>query len=255
MYQYWSMRVDAGDEPTPREVSEACKTTIHAARTAVRRYSSGIVPKPVSPGLAPKTVQNVHGFLHRALVDAVAWKYLSDNPASNVKPPRRPRTRRQVWKTEEIQIFLKSVRDDRFAALFLLELTTGIRRGQVCGLKWDAVDSDAGEITLHNNRVVVGGRARDKAGGKTRNADKTISIDRATVAALRRWRDVQDSERAFFDSTTTRATTCSPTRTAGHFTPTRSVNVSTAWPPRPACRASPFTISATRTPPAHCAPA
>jgi integrase len=140
----------------------------------------------------------VHAFLHRALVDAVAWKYLTDNPASNVKPPRRPRTRRQVWKAEEIQTFLASVRHDRFAALFLLELTTGIRRGQICGLKWAAVDLDAGEISVHDNRVVVGGQARDKAGGKTRNADQTISLDRASVTALRRWRDVQDSERTFF---------------------------------------------------------
>jgi integrase len=198
MYEYWSSRTAKGKEPTPRQVSEACGTTIHAARGAVRRYRSGIVPKPVSPGLAPKTVRNVHAFLHRALVDAVAWKYLTDNPASNVKPPRRPRTRRQVWKPEEIRIFLTSVRDDRFAALFLLELTTGIRRGQVCGLKWEAVDLDTGEITVHNNRVVVGGQARDKAGGKTRNADQTISIDRATIDALRRWRKVQDEERAFF---------------------------------------------------------
>jgi integrase len=198
MYKYWSKQTASGKEPTPRQVSEACKATIHAARTAVRRYRSGIVPKEVSPGLAPKTVRNVHAFLHRALVDAVAWKYLTDNPASNVKPPRRPRTRRQVWKPEEIQTFLVSVRHDRFAALFLLELTTGIRRGQVCGLQWDAVDFDSGEISVHNNRVVVGGQARDKAGGKTRNADQTISIDRATVAALRRWREVQDGERTFF---------------------------------------------------------
>jgi integrase len=198
MYEYWSSRTAKGKEATPRQVSEACGTTIHAARTAVRRYRSGIVPKPVSPGLAPKTVRNVHAFLHRALVDAVAWKYLTDNPASNVRPPRRPRTRRQVWRPEEIRTFLASVRGDRFAALFLLELTTGIRRGQVCGLKWEAVDLDAGEITVHNNRVVVGGQARDKAGGKTRNADQTISIDRATIDALRRWRKVQDEERAFF---------------------------------------------------------
>lgn len=198
MYEYWSTRTALGDDPTPRQVSEACNTTIHAARTAVRRYRSGIVPKQVSPGLAPKTVRNVHAFLHRALVDAVAWKFLTDNPASNVKPPRRPRTRRQVWKPEEIRTFLASVRHDRFAALFLLELTTGIRRGQVCGLKWDAVDLDIGEITVHNNRVVVGGEARDKAGGKTRNADQTISIDHATVDALRRWRKIQDSERTFF---------------------------------------------------------
>jgi integrase len=173
MYAYWSERNAAGNPPTPRQLSEACNTTIHAARTAVRRYRAGIVPRPVSPGLAPKTVRNV-------------------------KPPRRPRTRRTVWKPEEIRTFLASIRDDRFAALFLLELTTGIRRGQVCGLKWCDVDLDAGRITVHDNRVVVGGRALDKAGGKTRNADQTISIDRATVAALRHWRQLQDSEREFF---------------------------------------------------------
>ena len=64
--------------------------------------------------------------------------------------------------------------------------------------KWSAVDLDMAEITVHDNRVVVGGRARDKAGGKTHNADQTISIDRATVAALRRWRELQNGEREFY---------------------------------------------------------
>ncbi|MCA2286945.1 tyrosine-type recombinase/integrase, partial [Mycobacterium avium] len=69
---------------------------------------------------------------------------------------------------------------------------------QICGLKWSDVDLDAGEITVHDNRVVVAGHARDKAGGKTENADQTISIDRATVAALRKWREHQDGEREIF---------------------------------------------------------
>lgn len=198
MYKYWLQRTSRGEEPTPREVSMSCGTSIHAARDAVRRFRSGVAPKPLPPGLSPKTVRNVHAFLHRALVDAVNWKYLIDNPASRVKPPRRPRTRRQVWNTEEIRTFLTSVRNDRFAALFLLELTTGIRRGQVCGLRWPAVDLDGGRITVHDNRVVIGGHAVDKAGGKTRNADKTISIDPTTVAALRRWKETQDAEREFF---------------------------------------------------------
>ena len=100
-----------------------------------------------------------------------------------------------MWSRSQIQTFLMSVQRDRFAALFLLELTTGIRRGQICGRRWSGVDLDTGEITVHDNRVVVGGHARDKAGGKTRNADKTISIDRATLAALRRCRERQDGER------------------------------------------------------------
>ncbi|MCV7047366.1 site-specific integrase [Mycobacterium frederiksbergense] len=198
MYAYWSDRVIKGETPTAREVSDACETTIHAARAAVRRYRSGIIPKQMTSGLAPKTVRNIHAMIHRALVDAVAWKYIAYNPASNIKPPKRSRKRRMVWTPDQIQAFLLSVQRDRFAPLFLLELTTGIRRGQICGLKWSAVDLDAGEITVHDNRVVVGGHARDKAGGKTHNADQTISIDRATVAALRRWREYQDGEREFF---------------------------------------------------------
>ena len=198
MYAYWADRVAKGETPTAREVSDTCKTTIHAARAAVRRYKSGIIPKQMTPGLAPKTVRNIHAMIHRALVDAVAWKYINDNPASNVKPPKRPRTRRKVWKPDQIQTFLESVQHDRFAALFLLELTTGIRRGQICGLKWTDIDLDAGEITVHDNRVVVKGHARDKEGGKTTNADQTISIDRATLAALRSWHAVQSHEREFF---------------------------------------------------------
>jgi len=65
------------------------------------------------------------------------------------------------------------------------KFTTGIRRRQVCGLRWESIDLDAGEITVHDNRVVVGGRAHDKAGGKTKSADHRIAIDRGTIAALR----------------------------------------------------------------------
>lgn len=116
MYNYWSKRVIDGKSPTAREVSENCGTTIHAARTAVRRYKSGIIAKELPKGLAPKTVRNIHAMLHRALVDAVAWKYIAYNPASNIKPPKRPRRRRTVWNPDQIQTFLKSVQNDRFAA-------------------------------------------------------------------------------------------------------------------------------------------
>jgi hypothetical protein len=88
MFQYWSARVAKGENPKPIEVSEACGTTIHAARTAIRRYKSGIVPTELPPGLAPRTVRNIHAMIHRALVDAVDWKYIPYNPASNIRPPQ-----------------------------------------------------------------------------------------------------------------------------------------------------------------------
>lgn len=84
---------------------------------------------------------------------------------------------------------LASVQRDRFAALFLLELTTGIRRGQVCGLRWESVDLDAGEITVHDSRVVVGGQAGDKADGKTENADRVAAEQAASFLLRPDWDD------------------------------------------------------------------
>ena len=101
---------------------------------------------------------------------------------------------------DQIRAFLTSVRHDRFAALFLLELTTGIRRGQVCGLKWTSVDLDAGEITVHDNRVVVGGHARYKAGGKTKNADQTMPSIRKRSPPSAPGVTTQDRERDVFGS-------------------------------------------------------
>jgi hypothetical protein len=72
MFQYWSARIAEGENPKPIDVAAACGTSVHAARAAIRRYKSGIVPKEPTPGLALKTVRNVHALLHRALVDAVA---------------------------------------------------------------------------------------------------------------------------------------------------------------------------------------
>jgi hypothetical protein len=66
-------------------------------------------------------------------------------------------------------------------------------------LRQEFADLDAGEITVHDSRV-VGGQARHKAGGKTENAVKTIAIDRSTVTALGVWQRVQDTERPFYES-------------------------------------------------------
>ena len=195
MYEFWAAGVANGAPPTPREISEACGTTIHAARAAVRRYKRGNAPKAKPPGLEPKTLRNIHAALRAALADAVALKYIKYNPAAAIKAPRLERNQRPVWTPAQTRAFLRVLPSARLEALFMLDLTTGIRRGQLCGLRWPNVNLDRGTITLSNSRIVLHGRTSEKPGGKTANADKTIAIDSRTVAALRRWRTEQDEIR------------------------------------------------------------
>ncbi len=198
MYAYWTEHRDAGREPSAREIEQACGVTIHAARAAVRRFRTGRIPQVRPAGLAPKTVRNVHIMLHRALADAVGWRYLSDNPISFARPPKVSRGGRSVWTIEQLGRFLAYTSGDRFFALFLLAATTGMRRAELCGLHWSALDLDAELLSVQETRVVVDGRA-EASDGKSDSAGRLIALDPATVAALRAFHTLQESEREFFD--------------------------------------------------------
>ncbi len=159
MYAYWAGRIQLGEDPGPRDLVAACGVSIHAARAAVRRFRSGRVPASLSPGLAPKTVRNIHVMLHRALTDAVNWRYLSRNPAADARPPKVTRQRRPVWTPEQLRTFLQHSRGDRFYPLYLLATTTGMRRAELCGICWSAVDLVDRTLSVQEGRVVVAGHA------------------------------------------------------------------------------------------------
>src|SRR5205814_7204003 len=91
-------------------------------------------------GLAPATVRRVHVTAHKALRDAMRWGKLARNPADFADPPRERRPEMHVWSAEQARAFLAHVKGDRLSALYLLALTTGMRRGELLGLRWEDVD-------------------------------------------------------------------------------------------------------------------
>jgi integrase len=105
--------------------------------------------------MAPKTVQNVHAILHRALKDAMRWGYAARNVADAVDPPKGLPAERQVWTPEQLRAFLSHVREDRLYAAWLLVATTGLRRAELAGLRWLDVDLAAGRVSPRRPRVVV----------------------------------------------------------------------------------------------------
>jgi integrase len=137
--------------------------------------------------------------LHSALAHAVRWRYAVENVAEHVKPPKLRRRKPSVWTPAQLRTFLAYVRTDRFYALYLLAATTGLRRSELCSLRWPALDLQAGTLSVEpDTRVVVNGRAQD-SDGKTDNAPRMLALDPTTVAALRQWRTEQRAERTFFD--------------------------------------------------------
>jgi integrase len=146
-------------------------------------------------GLAPKTVRNIHAILHRALKDAVRWGCVVRNAADAVEPPRGRSPEMRVWTPEQLRAFLAHARPDRLYAAWLLVATTGMRRGELAGLRWVDVDLDAGRASPRRPRVVVNYTV-EVSEPKTARGRRSVALDALTMAALREHKQRQAEDRA-----------------------------------------------------------
>ncbi|HEY6427306.1 MAG TPA: site-specific integrase [Acidimicrobiales bacterium] len=145
-------------------------------------------------GLSAQTVRHVHRALYGCLNDAVRWDRIARNPASRAEPPKPKRAPMQVWSAQQLRSYLEYVEADRLYAAWLLLVTTGMRRGEVLGLRWSDVDLDAGQLAVRQTLIAVGYRV-EISEPKTERSRRRIGIDSATVAGLRSWRARQAEER------------------------------------------------------------
>jgi len=152
-------------------------------------------------GLAAKSVRNIAGVLHKALSDGVRRGQLAINPADDVDLPRWDRPDLVVWDGAQIGQFLNycSSIDDPLLAVWRLVLATGMRRGEVCGLRWSDVDFVAGTVTIAQTRVKAG-NAFVMATPKTKSSRRTVAIDAGTVTALAILRNALDAAAENYDA-------------------------------------------------------
>jgi integrase len=147
-------------------------------------------------GLSAKTVRHIHTTLHKVLADAVDAGLISTNVADRAKPPR-PRaaapTEMRFWDAEQLGRFLAHVEGTRLQAAWHLAAMTGMRRGEVLGLRWKDVDLEAGRLAVRHTLVSVGYVIRDST-PKTHQA-RTIDLDPGTVTQLRHHQERQEDER------------------------------------------------------------
>ena len=135
-------------------------------------------------GLSPRSVRSLHTLLHPALRDALRWGKPPRNPAEMADPPRSRAPEMKTWQKGELRRFLASVEDDRLDAAWLLVSTTGLRRGELLGLRWSDLDFEAGRAAIRQTLSSVGGTVTFST-PKTTKSRRSIALDPTTLAALR----------------------------------------------------------------------
>jgi integrase len=168
-------------------------------------------------GLSPKTVKNIHATLHPALAVAMRWGYVVRNVADAVDLPKVITPEMQVWSPEQLRTFLAHVRADRLFAAWMLFATTGMRRGEVAGLRWTDVDLQAGQVKVVKPRVAVRYKVHVSE-PKTLKGKRWLALDPATVSSLREHRARQAESGSWSGPAGWNQGWCSPGRMAEHCT-------------------------------------
>ena len=138
------------------------------------------------PGLAPATVRGIHTTLHHALKAAVDEGLIPFNPAEKVTPPRVQNAPKQVLTHDQLEKFLCTIRfDPIWHDFFYTELTTGLRRGELCGLQWADFDSEAGTLKVRRTIHARKGGGLEVGDTKTYAGQRMILLPHSTTQLLR----------------------------------------------------------------------
>ena len=139
------------------------------------------------PEMAERSVRSCYHMIRMALDRAVKDGLIKKNPILGVKlPPPEPKEMKVLSK-EEIQRFLIQAKAEGMYELFLLELTTGLRRGEILALTWDDLDFETGELHINKQVTPVGGK-NIISEPKTKAAFRTIILPPVMVDLLREYR-------------------------------------------------------------------
>ena len=147
-------------------------------------------------GLSDQTVRGIHTTLHAALNKAISEKLIFRNPADGCRLPPAKAREMQVLSPEEIQRLLIQAKEDCCFELLLLELSTGLRRGEICALQWDDLNFRTGELRVE--RQVH--RARGElvvSPPKTKAANRSVILPSPVLNILKEYKETVASKWMF----------------------------------------------------------
>ena len=145
--------------------------------------------------LAPRTVLHHHRVLHKALQQAVRWQVLARNPTDVVTPPRPEHAEMRALRPEEVRVLLAACEDLDVRDVIHTAVTTGLRLGELLGLRWQDLDLDAGTATIARAAQYLPETGVTLRQPKTARGRRTIALSDETLRIFRAHRSRQVEHR------------------------------------------------------------
>lgn len=133
-------------------------------------------------GLSSATVKKIYEVIRNSLEHAVDFELISKNPTLKIKLPKANKKEMNVWDEEEVNRFLKVAKEDPAYIVFYLALTTGMRQGELLGLRWKDLNLEKGLLNIkqtlsHDGKTFL-------SGAKTKSSLRTINLSLSSIKVL-----------------------------------------------------------------------
>ena len=174
---------------TSREIQEMYNSLKHEGRINSN--------EEMGTELANSTVRSIHMLLHEALDGAVREGLIPKNPTDGTTIPRLVKTEKTVLLESQIEKFMKTIENDEvWHDLFFMELMTGLRRGEICGLQWNDIDEK--NRILHVRKTIRYAKKQLIVGEtKTNEGNRKIVLPASVMDMLMKRKEKSISEWIF----------------------------------------------------------
>ena len=166
-------------------------TTLELQKLYKKLLSRGrvdrIEAKGQPKGLSPKTVRNIHQVISSAMDFAKAQKLIAVNPTDGCALPKLEHREMKTLPVEQLASFLREAKESGVFEMYYIELATGLRRGELLGLKWEDLDLEQGTLRVQRQVSRINGEVVE-APLKTKNSYRTISLGEDAVGILKKQR-------------------------------------------------------------------
>jgi len=143
------------------------------------------------------TIRISHAILHKSLNQAVKWGLMGRNPADAVTRPRETKHEMSVLNLEQVKSLLSFLVGSRFEALYYLALTTGLREGELLGLKWNDLDWGSSRLQIKRQLQRIPHEGLHLVEPKSKAGRRAITLGYQAVEKLRGHNELQQKERLF----------------------------------------------------------
>ncbi len=157
----------------------------------VQRFYNALKRRKVERGdvevpIADSTVRKTHMVFHELMDAAVSARLISRNPTDGTKVPKANYAPKMILNEEQLERFMDAIRAEPvWFDFFYTEITTGLRQGEICGLKWSDLDEVGGRLTIRRTVKKGSGGMLEVGEAKTEKGMRTILLPASTLEILK----------------------------------------------------------------------